>query len=929
MTRKGSGSLAWLRERNRERVMQSLRDHGRMSQASIARTTGLSRTTVSSLVGELKDAGLIGPVDDDGAAPKRGRRGVQLALQPSATAVLGLDFGHSHVRVAVADLAHNVLAERMVDLDVSHRAREALDLAVRMVDEALAEVGMDRKHAAGAGVGIPGPVDRTRGMVGSTTIMPGWVGIPIASELESRLHLPVGIENDANLGALAELAWGAGRNCANVAYIKAATGIGAGIVIDGQLVRGAFGTAGEIGHNTLDENGALCYCGNRGCLETVASGPAIIQLVSNERSENLTLPRVIDRALDGDVRCRRAISDAGREIGVAVAGLCNLVNPERVIVGGMLSRAGDILLEPIRESIRRFAVHSAAERTEVVGAAFTERAELLGSVALALTGLEKRTAAAAHDGVAPVHKMAAEATRPVVLSATRDLGELRAPGIGVFASGDVLFSNAVFGRDSATVAQTLLHIKPEIARDVIVTLSRLQGVVEAPVGPQTNEEEPGKIVHEHRTLFVGTRRISPSSERLLQVLSRQWGGDESGLTYYGSVDATPLYVRLVIDYCAAHGEDILAKTVTRRDGRTVTIRECLYAAVDWITRRMDSSDLGFIEFWRRNPDGIQFQVWKDSGTSYVHADGSLANWDAPIAAIEVQAYAYDALLAAGRLFGRQDWRERAAALRQRVIERMWIQESSYFAMGLDRDATGRPRRIESIASNGALVLDTGLLEGLPDAELYTSGAVRRICSADFVTDVGVRCRTVGEAGLVGFQDYHGTWTVWPKETFEIARGLARQGMPHLARQLGNRLLNAVNVAGANVEFLYVSPDGRVMYDFRGVDPRDGDPRQILGTNRPEAPAAWTVAAALALKAWYGNDRPLLVNRSPREEWRARLESEVSAALSQVGVLGKRAGIEAAYARRGDFALNLAQGRERDRRARVTRRGSELEVGARP
>lgn len=921
----GSGSLAWLRERNRERVMQSLRDHGRMSQASIARATGLSRTTVSSLVAELRDAGLIGPVDEKPPATKRGRRGVQLALQPSATAVLGLDFGHSHVRVAVADLAHNVLAERIVDLDVSHRARETLDLAARMVDEALAEVGIDRKHVAAAGVGIPGPVDRARGMVGSTTIMPGWVGIPIATELESRLHLPVEIENDANLGALAELAWGAGRSCRNVAYIKAATGIGAGIVIEGQLVRGAFGTAGEIGHNTLDEDGALCYCGNRGCLETVASGPAIIRLVSNAHGENLTLARVIERAIDGDVRCRRAISDAGREIGVAVAGLCNLVNPERVIVGGMLSRAGDILLEPIRESIQRFAVQSAAERTEVVVAAFTERAEMLGSVALALAGLDKRPVSTAQNGAGPARVVAAETMRPLVVSATRDLGELRAPGLGVFASGDVLFSNAVFGRDSVTVAQTLLHIRPDIARDVIVTLARLQGVLEAPVGPQTNEEEPGKIVHEHRTLFVGTRRISPSSERLLQVLSRQWGGDESGLTYYGSVDSTPLYARLVVDYCATYGESILTETVTRRDGRTVTIRECLVSALDWITRRIDGSDLGFIEFWRRNPDGIEFQVWKDSGTSYVHSDGSLANWDAPIAAIEVQAYAYDALLGAARMFGRQDLRERAAALRQRVLERMWMRESSYFAMGLDRDATGRPRRIESLASNGALVLDTGLLEGLPDAELYVSGLARRICGADFVTDVGVRCRSLSEAGLVGFQDYHGTWAVWPKETFDITRGLARNGMLRLSRQLGNRLLNAVNVAGANVEFLYVSPDGRVMYDFRGVDSRDGDPKPILGTNRPEAPTAWTVAAALALKWWYGSSTLLFAHRTPHDEWRARLESEVAADMTQVGALDSRAELESAYEDRGDFALNLALGRERDRRARVTRRGAELET----
>jgi len=116
--------------------------------------------------------------------------------------------------------------------------------------------------------------------------------------MQQRLGMPVEIENDANLGALAEMTWGAGRECSNFAYIKASTGIGAGLVVDGRLLRGASGTAGEIGHTTLDESGALCYCGNRGCLETVASGPAIIGLVSSGHPETLTLAQVIELAMD-------------------------------------------------------------------------------------------------------------------------------------------------------------------------------------------------------------------------------------------------------------------------------------------------------------------------------------------------------------------------------------------------------------------------------------------------------------------------------------------------------------------------------------------------------------------------------------------------------------------------------------------------------
>jgi predicted NBD/HSP70 family sugar kinase len=387
MANKGDGTLAWLRERNRERVLGALREQGRTSQADIARVTGLSRTTVSKLVAELKGSGLVGEVEVSEADPRGvhgGRPAVQLTLRDTSKAVVGIDFGHSHVQVAVANLAHNVLAERVRYLDVNHQATEALDAAVAMVDEVLEEADYRRACIIGAGIGIPGPVDRVSGTAGSASILPGWVGLRIGAEMEGRLGLPVEIENDANLGALAELTWGAGRDCSTFAYIKAATGIGAGIVIDGKLLRGASGTAGEIGHTTLDEGGALCYRGNRGCLETVASGPAIVGLVGNSSAESLTLADVIDRAASGDVRCRRAISDAGREIGVAVAGLCNLINPERVVVGGLLSRAGELVLGSIRESIRRYAIHAAADCVQVVPAVFVERAELLGAVALAL-----------------------------------------------------------------------------------------------------------------------------------------------------------------------------------------------------------------------------------------------------------------------------------------------------------------------------------------------------------------------------------------------------------------------------------------------------------------------------------------------------------------------------------------------------------------
>ena len=314
-----------------------------------------------------------------------------------------------------------------------------------------------------------------------------------------------------------------------------------------------------------------------------------------------------------------------------------------------------------------------------------------------------------------------------MVSALADLARLRSSGHGLYGSGDRLFSYAIFGRDSVTAGETLLHLRPEVARDIILTLARLQGTVDAPIGRHSNEEERGKIHHEHRTLYVGGQRIPPESERLLREQARKWGGDETSLTYFGSVDATPLFVRLVARYCATHGESILADRVTRRDGGQSTVRESVLAAVNWITAKMDASPLGLVEFQRRNPQGIPFQVWKDSNTSYIHRDGSLANSDAPIAAVEVQGYAYDALLGAARLFETRavEWRDRAQALRERLIRHLWMPAERYFAMGLDRDGTGRPRWIDSIASNGALLLDTALFDGLPAADRYVAGLVRR------------------------------------------------------------------------------------------------------------------------------------------------------------------------------------------------------------
>ncbi len=387
-----SGSLRSLRELNRGRVIDALRGRGTASRAEIARATGLSRSTVSSIVADLIEAGLLTEqAEATGVAHGEagGRPPVLLSLNPSAGLAVGVDFGHTHLRVAVSDLSHEVLAESWRELDTDHSAEEGLNAAAELVAEVLKEAKADRNGVIGVGMGLPGPINRSTGAVGSSSILPGWVGVNAALEMERRLRLPVKVENDANLGALAEFVWGSGRGYSDVIYIKLSSGVGAGLLFGGKLHEGAGGTAGEIGHIPAQNGTAICRCGSRGCLETVASARAIAEQVGASRGEAVSPRDLLELIAKQDPAASRLIGEAGREIGAALASICNLINPSCVIIGGDLSAAGEVITEPVRESIRRYAITSAAEQVNVVAGVLGERAELLGALALVLHATDR------------------------------------------------------------------------------------------------------------------------------------------------------------------------------------------------------------------------------------------------------------------------------------------------------------------------------------------------------------------------------------------------------------------------------------------------------------------------------------------------------------------------------------------------------------
>ena len=375
----------------RDRVVHELRRAGALSRAELARRLGTSRSTMSVLVSELLTSGRAVELAGFGT-PRPGRPGIRVQLAADAGAAAGVDFGHRHVHAVVCDLAHQVLAEGRADLPLGHDADLGVATAGDLLDQLIDRAGVGRDQLIAVGVGLPGPIDLSTGMATPSSVSPGWVGVPATDLLAARLGRPVHLDNDANLGARAELVWGAGQGVADLVYVKLGTGVGAGIVADGRVLRGATGSAGEIGHVTVDETGALCRCGNRGCLEGVVGTEHLLRLLRPLHGRDLTVDRVCQLAAAGDRASRRVLGDAGRALGVTVANLVNVLNPRLVVVGGRLADAGDVLLDPLREAVSRCAVPTAAEHVRIVPAQLGARAEALGGVAMVLQEADRYTA---------------------------------------------------------------------------------------------------------------------------------------------------------------------------------------------------------------------------------------------------------------------------------------------------------------------------------------------------------------------------------------------------------------------------------------------------------------------------------------------------------------------------------------------------------
>lgn len=368
---------------------------GGISRVDLARKLGLTRAAITAIINDLLNLRIVREVKNHYPS---GRRAIELEINPEYGYVIGIDIGATHFTVLLSNFAAQVVWEHELPIQISDGPNKILASVDQVFHLMLVETGIQREQIFAVGMGVPGPVVAGAGKVSAPPIMPGWDDFPIQTTCQSLWGYPVVVANDAELGAVGEWAYGAGRGERNLAYIKVGTGIGSGLLLDGQIYRGATGTAGEIGHVTLDENGPLCTCGNKGCLEALAGGRAIAQkgyhaVQSGQRTQlsliqpasSITAKDVLAAARSGDLVSQRIFIEAGTHLGTAIASLVNLFNPSMVVVGGSVAQIGDLLLEPIRKTIQQRSLRVSSESLRVTTAVLERRSSGIGAVVQALS----------------------------------------------------------------------------------------------------------------------------------------------------------------------------------------------------------------------------------------------------------------------------------------------------------------------------------------------------------------------------------------------------------------------------------------------------------------------------------------------------------------------------------------------------------------
>lgn len=401
MVKRGFAHYIEVKEHNKSRILRTV-SAAPTTRVDLVQQTGLSAATITSLVKELLAAGLVR--ESQALESMGGRRPMLLEFNPDARRAVGLSLSRRRVQAALLNLDGRIvhLKERPLQTTaVAPTIAELVDLTRTVV----AEAAVDWERVSGVGVAIPGIVDSDAGLVRLSTVM-DWRDLPLGPLLAAELAKPVRVQRNGNAAALAEAYFGRKEVQTDLLYLNLSTGIGAGILLHGSLYTGPSGRAGEAGHMVLDPSGPLCKCGNRGCLEALASGPAIAakaaQAVRAGRSshmaelaggdlQSLTAKQVAQAAQAGDPEARAILEEAGSWIGLAIAGLVNLLDLRSVALGGGLTQAGELLLQPIIKRAREAVLPSEGAPLTIWPSALWPKAGVIGAATLVIEEVLRHT----------------------------------------------------------------------------------------------------------------------------------------------------------------------------------------------------------------------------------------------------------------------------------------------------------------------------------------------------------------------------------------------------------------------------------------------------------------------------------------------------------------------------------------------------------
>ncbi len=382
-----TANASLIRDQNLSLILDYLlHKSGRTSRAELIRYSQLSGATISALVNILLSVGFV---HETGVGKSiGGRKPITLELNPNFRYAVGIDIGSSHLSTVIINLCGDVIARQSFSFDVIHQAKETLSKVEDMVQQVLQQSHLEAKNLAGIGVSVPAPLEGEKQDEILTYYMPAWEGIKILDGLKCIGDIPYYLENDANAGAIAEKWWGGGKNFSSFAFIKLGIGVGSGLIIQDEIYRGFAGSAGEIGHTTIETAGRLCRCGNRGCMESYVGVNGILEDIRKKGGcsgqETVTIEQVIARALEGDNICREVITNAAHYLGIATSNLINLVNPGMIVFSGVLMRAEEMILQEVAKVVRERTLPLRGEKTTLTASQLGEDVVAIGAATLVI-----------------------------------------------------------------------------------------------------------------------------------------------------------------------------------------------------------------------------------------------------------------------------------------------------------------------------------------------------------------------------------------------------------------------------------------------------------------------------------------------------------------------------------------------------------------